>query len=96
MWLQSLLLRAAMGYYIQKMTSTWTNLDEDKDDEDEYEYNNFSAVHPDDVVSRNCILGGPQRPDTSKMSKREEELELDNYKKKRKSYTDAKQMEMTK
>jgi hypothetical protein len=30
------------------------------------------------------------------MSKREEELELDNYKKKRKSYTDAKQMEMTK
>jgi hypothetical protein len=30
------------------------------------------------------------------MSKREEELELDNYKKKRKSYTDAKQMEMAK
>jgi hypothetical protein len=30
------------------------------------------------------------------MSKRDEELALDNYKKKRKSYTDAKQMEMVK
>jgi hypothetical protein len=30
------------------------------------------------------------------MSKREEELALDNYKKKRKAYTDAKQMEMAK
>ncbi len=66
------------------------NVDEDKDDEDKYEDNDFSYVHPDDVVSRNCILGGPQRPDTSKMSKREEELALDDYKKKRKLYTDAK------
>ncbi len=65
------------------------NVDEDEDDEDKNEDYVFSSVHPDDVVSRNCILGGPQRPDTSKMSKREEELALDNYKKKRKSYTDA-------
>ncbi len=72
------------------------NVDEDEDDEDEYEDNNFSSVHPDDVVSRNCILGEPQRPDTSKMSKRKEELALDNYKKKRKLYTDAKRMEMAK
>jgi hypothetical protein len=72
------------------------NVDEDEDDEDEYEDNNFSSVHPDNVVSRNCILGGPQRPDSSKMSKREEELALDNYKKKRKLYTDVKQMEMAK
>jgi hypothetical protein len=63
---------------------------------DEYEDNNFSSVHPDNVVSCNCILGGPQWPDTSKMSKREEELALDNYKKKRKLYTDAKRMEMAK
>ncbi len=67
------------------------NVDEDEDDEDEYEDNNFSSVHPDDVVSHaNHILGGPQRLDTSKMSKHEEELALDNYKKKRKLYTDAK------
>ncbi len=66
------------------------NVDEDKDDEDEYEDNNFSSVHPDNVVSPNRILGGPQRPDTSKMSKREEELALDKYKKKRKSYTHVK------
>ncbi len=72
------------------------NVDEDEDDEDKYEDNNFSSVHPDDVVSRNRILGGPQWPNTSKMSKREEELALDNYKKKRKSYTDAKQMEIVK
>jgi hypothetical protein len=72
------------------------NVDDDKDDEDKYEDNNFSSVHPDNVVSCNRILGGPQRPDTSKMSKREEELALDNYKKKRKSYTDAKRMEMVK
>ncbi len=72
------------------------NVDEDEDDEDEYEDNNFSSVHPDDVVSGNCILGGPQQPDTSKMSKREEESALDNYKKKRKLYTDAKQKEMAK
>jgi hypothetical protein len=68
----------------------FNNVDEDEDDEDKYEDNDFSSVHPDDVVSRNGILGGPQRTDTSKMSKREEELALDNYKKKRKSYTDAK------
>ncbi len=66
------------------------NVDEDKDDEDKYKDSDFSSVHPDDVVSRNCILGGPQRPDTSKISKHEEELALDNYKKKRKSYTDVK------
>ncbi len=72
------------------------NVDEDKDDEDEYEDNDFSSVHPGDVVSRNHILGGPQRPDTSKMSKREEELALDNYKKKRKLYIDAKRKEMAK
>jgi hypothetical protein len=66
------------------------NVDEDEDDEDKYEDNNFSSVHPDNVVSRNPILGGPQRPNTSKMSKREEELALDNYKKKRKLYTDVK------
>jgi hypothetical protein len=71
------------------------NVDED-DDEDKYEDNNFSSVHPDDVVSRNCILDIPQWPDTSKMSKREEELALDNYKKKRKLYTDAKRMEKAK
>ncbi len=70
------------------------NVDEDKDDEDKYKDNNFSSVHPDNVVSRNRILGGPQQPDTSKMSKHEEELALDNYKKKRKLYTDAKRMEM--
>ncbi len=72
------------------------NVDEDKDDEDKYEDNNSSSGHPDKVVSRNCILGRPQRPDASKMSKREEQLALDNYKKKRKSYTDAKQIEMVK
>ncbi len=72
------------------------NVDEDKDVEDKYEDINSLSVHPDNVVSRNRILGRPQRPDTSKMSKREEELALDNYKKKRKSYTDAKQMEMAK
>ena len=66
------------------------NVDEDEDNEDEYEDNDFSSVHPDNVVSHNHILGGPQRPDTSKMSKREEELALDNYKKKRKLYTDVK------
>jgi hypothetical protein len=66
------------------------NIDEDEDDEDKYEDNDFSSVHPDDVVSRNRILGRPQRPDTSNMSKREEELALDNYKKKRKLYTDVK------
>jgi hypothetical protein len=72
------------------------NVDEDEDDEDEYEDNDFSSVHPDNVVNRNRILGRPQWPDTLKMSKREEELALDNYKKKRKLYTDAKQMEMAK
>ncbi len=72
------------------------NVDEDKVDEDKYEDDDFSSVHPDNVVSCNCILGGPQRPDTSKMSKHEEELALDNYKKKRKLYTDAKRTEMAK
>jgi hypothetical protein len=46
------------------------NVDEGEDDEDEYEDNNFSSVHPDDVVSRNRIPGGPQRLDTSKMNKK--------------------------
>jgi hypothetical protein len=41
-------------------------------DEDEYEENNFSSFPQNDVVSCNCILGGPQRPDTSKMTLREE------------------------
>ncbi len=58
----------------------FNNVDEDKDDEDKYEDNDFSSVHPDNVLSTNCILGGPQRPDTFKMSKCEEELALDNYK----------------
>ncbi len=34
-----------------------SNVDEDKDDGDEYEDNDFSSVHPDNVVSRNPILG---------------------------------------
>jgi hypothetical protein len=66
-------------------------------DEDEYEENNFSSFPQNDGVSCNhCILGGPQRPDTSKMTLREEELALDKYQKKRKAYTDAKQLEMAK
>ncbi len=45
--------------------------------EDEYEENNFSSFPQNDGVSRNhCILGGPQWPDTSKMTLREEELLL--------------------
>jgi hypothetical protein len=60
-------------------------------DEDEYEENNFSSFPQNDGVSHNhCILGGPQRPDTSKMTLSEEELALDKYQKKRKAYTDAK------
>jgi hypothetical protein len=67
-------------------------------DEDEYEENNFSSFPQNDGgVSRNHrILGGPQRPDTSKMTLREEELALDKYQKKRKAYTDAKRLEMAK
>ncbi len=60
-------------------------------DEDEYEENNFSSIPQNYGVSCNhCILGGPQRPDTSKMTLREKELALDKYQKKRKAYTDAK------
>jgi hypothetical protein len=66
-------------------------------DEDEYEENNFSSFPQNDVVSCNhCILGRPQRLDTSKMTLREEELALDKYQKKRKAYTDAKQLEIAK
>ncbi len=66
-------------------------------DEDKYEENNFSSFPQNDGVSCNhCILGRPQRPDTSKMTLREEELALDKYQKKRKAYTDAKQLEMAK
>jgi hypothetical protein len=66
-------------------------------DEDEYEENNFSSLPQNDGVSCNHrILGGPQRPDTSKMTLREKELALDKYQKKRKAYTDAKQLEMAK
>jgi hypothetical protein len=83
------------GLLYSKDDEYLNNVDEDEDDEDKYEDNDFSSVYPDDVVSCNPILGGPQRPDTSKMSKREKELALDNYKKKRRLYTDAKQMEMT-
>jgi hypothetical protein len=71
------------------------NVDEDEDDEDKYEDNDFSSVHPANVIRCSCILCGPQRPDTSKMSKRKEGLALDNYKR-RKLYTDAKRMEMAK
>jgi hypothetical protein len=47
-------------------------------DEDKYEENNFSSFPQNDGVSCNHrILGGPQRPDTSKMTLREEELALD-------------------
>ncbi len=60
-------------------------------DEDEYEENNFSSFPQNNAVSCNHhILGGPQRPDTSKMTLREEELALDKYQKQRKAYTDAK------
>jgi hypothetical protein len=60
-------------------------------DEDKYEENNFSSFPQNDGVSPNhCILGRPQRLDTSKMTLREEELALDKYQKKRKAYTDAK------
>jgi hypothetical protein len=66
-------------------------------DEDEYEENNFSSFPQNNGVSCNhLILGGPQRPDTSKMTLREEELALDKYQKKRKAYTDAKRLEMVK
>ncbi len=66
-------------------------------DEDEYEEHNFSSFPQNDGVSCNhCILGGPQWPDTSKMTLHEEELALDKYQKKRNAYTDAKQLEMTK
>ncbi len=82
------------GLLYSEDDSYLNNVDEDKDDEDKYEDNNFSSVYPVDVVRRNRILGGPQWPDTSKMSKLEEELALDNYKKKRKLYTDVKRKEM--
>ncbi len=66
-------------------------------DEDEYEEDNFSSFPQDDGVSRNhCILGGPQRRDTSKMTLCEEELAIDKYQKERKAYTNAKQLEMVK
>jgi hypothetical protein len=66
-------------------------------DEDKYEENNFSSFPQNDGVSCNHrILGGPQWPDTSKMTLREEELALDKYQKKRKAHTDAKQLEMVK
>jgi hypothetical protein len=66
-------------------------------DEDKYEENNFSSFPQNDGLSCNhCILGGPQQPDTSKMTLHEEELALDKYQKKRKAYTDAKQLEMVK
>jgi hypothetical protein len=66
-------------------------------DEDEYEENNFSSFPQNYGVSRNhCILGRPQRPDTSKMTLHEEELALDKYQNKRKAYTDATQLEMAK
>ncbi len=72
------------------------NIDEDEYDEDKYEENSFSSVPPDNGVSRDCILGGPQRPNTSKMTLHDEEFALDNYKKKRKLYTDAKPLNMAK
>jgi hypothetical protein len=66
-------------------------------DEDKYEENNFSSFPQNNGVSCNHhILGGPQRPDTSKMTLREEELALDKYQKERKAYTDAKWLEMGK
>jgi hypothetical protein len=66
-------------------------------DEDKYEENNFSSFPQNDGVSCNHrILGRPQRPDTSKMTLREEELALDKYQKERKAYTDAKQLETAK
>ncbi len=66
-------------------------------DEDEYEENNFSSFPQINGVSHNhCILGGPQQPDTSKMTLHEEELAFDKYQKKRKAYTDKKQLEMAK
>jgi hypothetical protein len=66
-------------------------------DEDKYEENNFSSFPQNDGVNRNHhILGGPQQPDTSKMTLLEEELALDKYQKKRKVYTDAKRLEMAK
>jgi hypothetical protein len=66
-------------------------------DEDKYEEDNFSSFPQNNGVSCNhCILGGPQRPDTSKMTLREEEMAIDKYQKERKAYTDAKQLEMAK
>jgi hypothetical protein len=66
-------------------------------DEDKYEENNFSSFHQNDGVSCNHrIIGRPQQLDTSKMTLHEEELALDKYQKKRKAYTDAKQLEMAK
>ncbi len=66
-------------------------------DEDKYEENNFSSFSQNDGVSCNHrILGGPQWPDTSKMTLHEEELALDNNQKKRKVYTDAKGLDMVK
>jgi hypothetical protein len=59
--------------------------------------NHFSYFPQNDDVSRNHhILGGPQWPDTSKMTLHEEELALDKYQKERKAYADAKRLEMGK
>jgi hypothetical protein len=57
------------------------------DDDEEYIEKNFSSF-PRKVGSRNHILGGPHRPDTSKMSKKEEKAALYKFEKSRKKYTD--------
>jgi hypothetical protein len=61
-------------------------LDKVDDDEDNVE-KNFSSF-PSEVRSRNRVLGGPQRPDTSKMSEKEEVAALEKFKKMRRKYTD--------
>jgi hypothetical protein len=57
------------------------------DDNEDYVKKNFSSFLRE-VRSRNCILGGPQRPDTLKMSEKEEVAALEKFKKMRRKYTD--------
>jgi len=58
-------------------------------DDDEYIEKNFTSFPKPAAVSRNRVMGGPQRPDTSNMSAKQEMKELEKYQKIRRQYTDS-------
>jgi hypothetical protein len=65
-------------------------------DDDEYIKKNFTLFPKPATVSHNRVMGGPQKPDTSNMSAKQERKELAKYERMWRQYTDSRRKKLAK